>query len=172
MKSSQKVAFLSLLFFSGWILDFLVKRWAQARLAGGPPIELVPGFFELRYAENVAVAFSFLHSLPPGWRKAVIYLFNGLAIVGLLFLLYYWRGKGLSRLIPPVLILSGALGNLYDRLAYGYVVDLFHFHYREAWSFPIFNPADVLICCGVGFFLLFCRGEYQEEVRNDGHDES
>ncbi|MGQ9779677.1 MAG: signal peptidase II [Bacillota bacterium] len=165
-----KAAVLSLLFFSCFGLDFSVKRWAQAHLAGGPPIQVVPGFFELRYAENAAVAFSLLHSLPGGLRQGVIYAFNGVAILGLLFLLYRWRKKNLAGLVPPVFILSGALGNLYDRLVYGHVIDLFHLHYREIWSWPIFNPADVLICLGVGLLLLFSRGECQKEVRGD--DES
>ncbi|NLG83613.1 MAG: signal peptidase II [Firmicutes bacterium] len=165
-----KAAVLAFLFFASFALDFSVKRWAQAHLAGGPPIPVIPGLFELRYAENTAVAFSLLYSLPGGLRQTVIYTFNAVAITGLISLLYRWRQKGLAVLFPLVLILGGALGNLYDRLVYGHVIDLFHLHYREQWSFPIFNPADVLICCGVGFFLLFSWGEYRKEVRDD--DES
>ncbi|MCL6615436.1 MAG: signal peptidase II, partial [Firmicutes bacterium] len=130
-------------------------------------IEIIPGFFELRYVENSAVAFSLLHSLPAGAREAVIYTFNGAAILGLLALLRHWWGKGPAGLLPLVAILSGAIGNLYDRLTYGHVIDFFHLHYRWRWSWPIFNVADLLICLGVGLLLVLNRGELQREVRRD-----
>lgn len=50
------------------------------------------------------------------------------------------------------LVLAGALGNLYDRMAYGYVVDFLHFYYQN-WNFPAFNIADSAICIGAALLL-------------------
>ena len=71
-----------------------------------------------------------------------------------------WRKEGFMVLLPLVLIMSGALGNLIDRLMNGYVIDFFYFHYEYDYSFPIFNVADVLVFCGVALMLIqYFRGK-------------
>ena len=59
----------------------------------------------------------------------------------------------MQHLIPLVLILSGAAGNILDRAMNGYVIDFIHFHYDSKWDFPVFNIADMLVFCGI--VLLF-----------------
>jgi signal peptidase II len=101
---------------------------------------------------NTGAAFSFLADAS-GWQN---WLFTGVASVvsGVIF---WWLIKlpetGRSVLsLGLALVLGGALGNLIDRLMYGYVVDFILFYYQE-WSYPAFNIADSAISCGVVLIL-------------------
>jgi signal peptidase II len=64
------------------------------------------------------------------------------------------RKADFLRLTPLALIMAGAVGNVQDRFMRGYVVDFVHVHWRDTWSFPIFNVADSLITVGGGLFLV------------------
>jgi signal peptidase II len=109
-------------------------------------------FFNLTYVHNTGAAFSFL-SDAGGWQR---WLFAGLA-VGMSILISVW----LTRLKPNEtfiaialsLILGGAIGNLVDRLAYGYVIDFLDIYYGN-WHWPAFNIADSAITVGVVLMLI------------------
>lgn len=108
-------------------------------------VEVMP-FFNLTYVQNKGAAFSFLASAG-GWQR---YFFAAIAAfaVGLLSYWLYQTPKS-KRLLPIgyAMILGGALGNLYDRIAYGYVVDFLDFYVGIA-HYPAFNIADAGIVCG------------------------
>ena len=53
-----------------------------------------------------------------------------------------------------MLLLSGIIGNSFDRFFRGAVVDFLHVHWKEVWHYPVFNVADIAICCGVGLYIL------------------
>ena len=114
-------------------------------------IPLLP-FFNLTYAHNTGAAFSFLSSAG-GWQR---WLFTGLALV-MSTVIAVW----LARLqkhetlmaIALSLVLGGAIGNLIDRIAYGYVIDFLDVYY-QTWHWPAFNIADSAICVGVGLMVL------------------
>lgn len=150
----KKLALLSGLVAAGIALDRYTKSWAADFFQRNPPVPIVKDLFELRYAENSAVAFSLLHSLPSGPRRWLIITLTTLEILGLMWLIVRWRAKRIRSLVPLVMIVSGALGNLVDRTAFGYVIDFFHLHYRHLWSWPIFNVADSLIFMGVVLFII------------------
>lgn len=120
------------------------------------PAVLVEGLFELRYAENRDTAFSLARNLgfgqPPGWVMALL---STLAF-GLIGAALYKQRHEATRmhLAAMVLIGSGAVANLIDRFARGFVVD---FMYLHGW--PIFNVADVLIVAGIGAWLFASRSE-------------
>jgi signal peptidase II len=133
--------------------DLTTKGWAAMRLKDAQAIEVVPNWFELRYVENNAIAFSFLRDIPEHIRLPLIFCLSLLASFVLIGLLWHWRQRQFMDLLPLVLILSGALGNIIDRLINGYVIDFLYVHYQYEYNFPIFNIADMLICCGV--VLLF-----------------
>ncbi len=116
-------------------------------------MEVIPGLLEFRYAENRAIAFSMLSSMSEAVRTPLILGFSLLATVFLGGILWTSRQDTFLRLLPYTLILSGALGNMTDRLRHGYVVDFVHVHWKDAWSYPIFNVADSLICIGVAMAL-------------------
>lgn len=157
-----KAAALAGIFLGGLFLDLYTKDLALRHLASRSPVEIVRDVFELRLAENRAVGFSLLHTVPMAIRRWLVYLLNA-AILGVLAaLLVRWRRRNLARLAPLVLVMSGAVGNLVNRLTRDFaVVDFLHLHYRQVWSWPIFNVADCLIALGVGMFLWTNRSEFR-----------
>ena len=117
-----------------------------------PPAVLVPGYLELRYAENCGAAFGVLDRGPAWLRLALFAPAAIAATVGLLWLFVTGYGGTLFAISVP-LIASGALGNLVDRLRFGYVVDFIRFHVQDSFAWPTFNIADATITVGV--VLLF-----------------
>lgn len=130
-------------------LDWLSKSWALKTLA--TQVIDVTSFLQWRLAFNCGAAFSFLAN-QSGWQK---YLFLGIAIVLSAYLLWLILRGGLSGLqsLAYAAVIAGALGNAYDRIAYGCVVDFIHVYYG-AYHYPIFNVADIFICCGIALTWL------------------
>ncbi|WP_371826062.1 signal peptidase II [Photobacterium sp. GJ3] len=128
-------------------------------------IEVLP-FFNLLYVHNYGAAFSFL-SDASGWQR---WLFTAIA-VGVTALLLVWmrRTPATNRIANPAyaLIIGGALGNLFDRLYHGYVVDFLDFYIgKHHW--PAFNIADSAICIGAGMIILegFLAGKTKTKESN------
>ena len=144
---------LSLALLAGFfILDHATKFWAESALKPGPGrgypvIEVIPGFFDLQYHENTGAAFS----MATGQTKllAVVSL---LATIG--FSWFWWTLPAKERWgrCAVALILSGAVGNMIDRMAREYVVDFIHFYFR-GYHYPIFNIADTCICVGAAIIV-------------------
>lgn len=118
-----------------------------------PPVVLIDGYLEFRYAENCGAAFGFMRDMPSLVRKGVFYI----AAVGAVLLLFWMfatgRGGTLFAWSVP-LIVAGAIGNLVDRVRFGYVVDFVRFHLNDRWAYPTFNVADAWITIGVGLILI------------------
>ncbi len=131
---------------------------ARAEIALTRPIALLPGWLELRYARNPAIAFSVMHDWPDRVRGPVL-LLAGFGAIALLAVLWLRRaGGGLVEHLGFALVMAGALGNVADRLGRGYVVDFIHVSY---W--PIFNVADAALVVGAGLLLLARRGAIPPE---------
>ena len=131
------------------VLDQITKQMVMANLQLGQMIP-VTSFFDLVLVFNTGAAFSFLAE-HGGWQR---WFFTVLAVAisgWLLSLMYQHRHE---KLLPAAfaLIIGGALGNVYDRLVHGAVVDFLHFHYA-GWSWPAFNLADSAITVGVVMML-------------------
>ena len=125
----------------------------------------VISFFNLTYVHNEGAAFSFL-SDAGGWQR---WFFAGLAtIISIIIAIWLARLKKHEILLAMslALILGGAIGNLIDRLAYGYVIDFLDFYYKT-WHFPAFNVADSAITIGVGLMLLESFGVGSRSVIRD-----
>jgi signal peptidase II len=132
------------------VLDQLSKAWIINHFAFGESIAVL-SVFNLVLAHNTGAAFSFLNDAG-GMQR---WLFSIIAIVAsawIIWLLRKHRGQVLFALALSM-ILGGALGNLIDRLAYGYVVDFLSFHWDEHY-FPAFNLADSAITCGAFLLIL------------------
>jgi signal peptidase II len=122
-------------------------------------------YFDLTYVHNTGAAFSFL-SDAGGWQR---WLFAALAII-ISAVLSVW----LARLqkhetllaIALALVLGGAIGNLIDRLAYGYVIDFLDVYYNN-WHWPAFNIADSAISVGVFLLLLESFGVGQGKMTDE-----
>ena len=114
-------------------------------------IELIP-FFKLTYVHNTGAAFSFL-SQAGGWQR---WFFSGLAVaISIVITVWITRLQKHEYLLAAALslILGGAVGNLIDRLLYGYVIDFLDVYYNT-YHWPAFNIADSAITIGVGLMLL------------------
>ena len=132
------------------VLDQLSKAWITHHFVFGDSLRIL-GVFDLVLAHNTGAAFSFLHDAG-GMQR---WLFSIIAVVASLWIVWLLRRHSTQALFALALslILGGALGNLIDRIAYGYVVDFLHFHWNEHY-FPAFNLADSAITCGAFLLIL------------------
>jgi signal peptidase II len=125
-------------------------------------ISILP-VFDLVRLHNTGAAFSFLADAS-GWQNE---LFTGVAAVvslGITWWLLTLPAEGRRVLgFGLALVLGGAIGNIIDRVLYGYVIDFLLFYYKE-WSYPAFNIADSAITCGV--VLILYDGLILEKRRN------
>ena len=133
------------------VIDLLSKAWMSHHLIYGEPRVILP-VFNLTLLHNTGAAFSFLAG-ESGWQR---WLFVALA-VAVSAVLARWltvTAKG-DRWLPCAiaLVLGGALGNLYDRVVQGYVVDFLQFHWQNHY-FPAFNLADSAITIGAVMLAL------------------
>jgi signal peptidase II len=133
--------------------DHATKFAAERVLAGRGVVGLLPGIIDLQYAQNRDTAFSLLRDVDwPG--KTLLLGALSLVLVAVLAT-YLWRrsrGASLVEALGISMVLAGALGNLIDRLARGYVIDFIHLHH---W--PVFNIADSLLVAGALVLVFFHR---------------
>lgn len=131
------------------VLDQITKLWVSNSFELYERLEILP-FFNLVLAHNTGAAFSFLADAG-GWQR----WFFAVISLGVSSVLAFWLHKTPKHdwwmAVCFSLIIGGALGNLIDRLAYGYVVDFLDFHW-QGQHFPAFNVADMAI--SVGAFML------------------
>lgn len=132
------------------LFDQLSKITVSKLLAFGDS-HVVTSFFSLVLAHNKGAAFSFL-STESGWQR---YFFTALGLAAALFIVYLLKKNPGQRLFcwALALILGGALGNVIDRIRYGYVIDFLDMH-AGASHWPAFNVADSAICIGAALFVL------------------
>lgn len=125
------------------LLDQGTKLWALTSLKPIHNMTLVEGFMDLTFVENRGVAFGMFSG-----QRWFILLLTGIIAVGLIW--FYVTMPKKKEYFPLrvslVLVLSGAIGNIIDRLFRGYVVDFFEFTFFE-W--PVFNVADIYVVVGV-----------------------
>ncbi|WP_409523606.1 signal peptidase II [Nitrincola sp. MINF-07-Sa-05] len=146
------------------VLDLVSKYAAVEHLVYAQSVPILP-FFDLTLLYNYGAAFSFLAGAG-GWQRWFFTLIAVAVSIALLVWLrttparQWWVGCALA------LILGGALGNLYDRIVHGYVVDFISVHYG-GWYFPAFNIADSAITVGavllIGDMLLSGRAKQNED---------
>jgi signal peptidase II len=131
-------------------LDLYTKHLIQQAFEYGEHFKIT-SFFDLVRYHNKGAAFSFLADAG-GWQK---WFFTAISVVASVVIIYliHQNQKNKRFCFGLALVLGGALGNLYDRLTLGYVVDFLLVYYQD-WYWPAFNVADSAICVGVGFLLL------------------
>ncbi|MCK5889871.1 MAG: signal peptidase II [Methylococcales bacterium] len=150
-------------------ISIVLDQWSKLAIDGSmrlyESITVMP-FFNLTYVRNTGAAFSFL-SEAGGWQR---WFFAVMAIVisGILVVWLYRLKKHETLLaVALALVLGGAIGNLIDRVAYGYVIDFLDAYYQD-WHWPAFNVADMAISLGVFLMILesFGIGKSTEEDLN------
>ena len=133
------------------ILDQATKYWTVQALNLHESYEIL-SFFNFTYARNYGAAFSFLGDAG-GWQK---YLFTSIAFLVSAYLLYSLKNNNVTKRwenIAFTLVLSGAIGNVMDRLMFGYVVDFLDFD-LGFYRWPTFNVADIAIFIGAAMIIL------------------
>jgi signal peptidase II len=133
------------------ILDQATKYWTVQALDYRESYEIL-SFFNFTYARNYGAAFSFLGDAG-GWQK---YLFTSIAFAVSAFLLYSLKKNSVHKRWENIafsLVLSGAIGNVIDRLMFGYVVDFLDFD-LGFYRWPTFNVADIVIFIGAAMIIL------------------
>ncbi len=142
------------------ILDQAIKLAIAVSMHLYQSIQIMP-YFNLTYVHNTGAAFSFL-SDAGGWQR---WFFAGLALlISVVIAVWLARLKQHETLlaIALALVLGGAIGNLIDRLAYGYVIDFLDVYY-QTWHWPAFNIADSAITLGVILMLVESFGLVKSE---------
>lgn len=147
-------------------LDQAVKLWALTSLQAQHTIPLIENVFHLTYVENRGAAFSLFAQFDSRW------IFVALACVITVVILIALQKKYMQTVLGRwslVLIAAGALGNAIDRVAHGFVVDLFDFRLIH---FPVFNVADIFICIGGALFVIYFMFQHKDkQPENENNNE-
>ena len=133
-----------------FLLDQLTKYWilAVVRLPERGYIEVLP-VFRLTYVENIGVSMGLFNAYTAAGRWFLVVVTGGIAAA---VAVWISREKARADVVALGLVLGGALGNIVDRVRFGYVVDFLHFFWGEH-SFWVFNVADAAISTGVLLLL-------------------
>ncbi|MCI6553046.1 MAG: signal peptidase II [Lachnospiraceae bacterium] len=138
-------------------IDQATKLLSADRLRGQADYPLIPGILEFSYLENTGAAFGIFSG-----RQSFLIGLTGLIMLFLVFK-YFHIPRG-GRYLPLkaafILIISGGIGNLIDRVSHGYVVDFIYF---VPIDFPKFNAADCYVCIGMALLCILCFLIYKDE---------
>jgi signal peptidase II len=149
------------LFISNFSMIFLIDQYTKVLIVGSFQYgdnQTITSYFNLVRVHNTGAAFSFLASAS-GWQR---WFFIGLGTVAAIFMLWMLKSHPSQKLFSFAIacILGGAVGNVVDRIIYGYVVDFLQFHWSwleplfPSGFFPSFNVADSAISLGAFCLIL------------------
>lgn len=149
------------------VLDQLTKHWVSATFSYSETLELLPGL-NLTLVHNMGAAFSFL-SEAGGWQRWFFALIG--ILVAIVLMVWLARLSDRQRLLALSLslILGGAIGNLWDRVLLGYVVDFIDVYYQH-YHWPAFNVADSAITMGAILLILESLLASKQKKTDDKHD--
>ncbi|HZK33232.1 MAG TPA: signal peptidase II [Tissierellaceae bacterium] len=132
------------------IVDQISKYFVIDKLKGTVSHVIIPGFLKFTYVENYGAAFGILKN------KKIFFIIITLIIVifiSLFLVKYYYKISFFMR-IGLGLLLGGAIGNLIDRVRFGYVVDFINVRLFNFYDYPVFNIADISIVFGTIIILI------------------
>src|SRR6202162_1322709 len=135
------------------LLDRWTKRLVAARIAMYSHIQIIPGFFRITHTENTGAAFSLFADSPSHWKTVLLIGFSFVAMVIVSVLLWKQTRALTITGAALALILGGAVGNLWDRVASGRVVDFLLFYVKQ-YQWPVFNLADSAIVVGAALLVI------------------
>jgi len=146
------------------VLDRWTKHIVAQRIALYSHIQVIPGFFRLTHTENTGAAFSLFADSTAPWKTGLLIGFSVIALLVVSVLLWKNNHTHIATGIGLSLIMGGAVGNLWDRLARGRVVDFLLFYVRR-YQWPVFNLADSAIVVGAGLLVLeivFAKSQHEQ----------
>ena len=130
-------------------IDICSKLAVSKSFYIGESISIINNFFNITYVKNTGAAWSMFSD-----RTYLIIIMSSIIILGLILYVYKNRSKDKLEKISYSLIIGGALGNLIDRIIYGYVIDFIDFKIF-GYDYPIFNFADTFIVIGVILLIIY-----------------
>lgn len=153
------------------VLDQLTKVWTMDVIAAANSISadalvngctkpLFEGVLHLTYLENPGMSFGLLAD-----HRWVFLTLSTVGILALFAYLIYIKGEDKLLSVSLALVIGGGVGNMFDRLTLGYVVDFFDFRLFSFWKW-IFNFADACVCVGAALMILAVLLSYKKEQKN------
>ena len=131
-------------------LDQLTKYLVVSNMALHESIDIIPGVFRFTYIQNDGAAFGSLDN-----ARWVFMVLSIVAIIGILVYMFWKKPQDKLMLSALILIVSGGIGNMIDRIALGYVIDFIDFcAFPKIWMW-VFNVADSFVCIGAGLLILW-----------------
>lgn len=134
-------------------LDQIVKAVVRIVMYVGESFPVIEDVFHITYVQNRGAAFSMFSGQ---WFVLIL-----IPVVAMLAAVWYWKNhpdEHWTLDLALSLIISGGIGNLIDRVIFGYVTDMFDF---RIW--PVFNVADIAVCVGAGFLILYTICYYDKK---------
>ncbi len=140
--------------------DQLSKLWAVSALKGKETLTFIPKVLQFSYVENTGIAFGLLKNM-----HGLVIPMNILIMAICIFMAHgYAKRKANVATLSLCMIVAGAMGNLLDKIFKGYVVDFIETVFIE---FPVFNVADILICCGAALLVIYVL--FLDKEEKDGN---
>ena len=157
----SKIGLLLIIVASIVALDQVSKSWVRANL---PQIELLPGFLDFIYVENYGSSFGLFAN-----QSFLLITFSIVTILIILLFLRYLSPASILSVVSVGLILGGAVGNLIDRIRFGYVTDFIDIHLQEIFHWFTFNIADAAITVGIItlIYSLYRSGLFSKAYEHD-----
>ena len=142
----KKIGIISLVFI---IIDFIVKIIINNNMNVYDSISIIPSFFSITYVRNIGAAFSIMEN------SRILFIIIGFIALILIYK-YLIMNKVLNKylMISYSMLMGGIIGNMIDRIIYGYVIDYLSFN-LFGYNFPIFNLADTFIVISIIMLLLY-----------------
>ncbi len=139
-----------------FLADRLTKTLIEAGMMLHESRPVIPGFFHIVYAKNQGIAFGLFAESPSASKTFILVFLSAVALAGVAVLLWTADHSAMKMSAGLALILGGALGNLFDRVQHGSVVDFLDF-FIQGYHWPAFNLADSAIVIGGALLLLHMR---------------
>lgn len=153
-------------------LDQWTKMLVHHKFVWGQSIPVIKGVFSLTYVRNQGAAFGLLHKAPTEFREPFFILVPVIALFVIVFIMASLPRKDKVSALALSLIFGGAIGNLIDRLRFGWVIDFLDFYWKD-YHWPAFNIADSAIVVGVSvMFILSLFQKKPEEVSGQASNHS
>lgn len=164
MNLTRRFKILVLILPTLFLLDQALKFWIVQKLAIGQEIPVIPGLFDIVHITNKGAAFGFMSNLPAHLRIPFFHVTSFIALVAIFLYFVKLESTATGYFVALSSIMGGAVGNIFDRLTRGEVVDFLSFHWYDRWAtwfgwhfkleWPAFNVADMAISISVTWLLL------------------
>lgn len=155
---SLKLSKRYLVLFAISVVIVAIDQFTKMNIHGsyqlGESMVVIPGFFNITYVRNFGAAFGFLAQTHPGFREIFFLAMPPAALLIILMIMRTVKDTDRWQVLALSSVFGGAVGNYIDRIRFRYVIDFLDFHYKEIYTWPAFNVADMAIVGGVMVLLL------------------